>query len=286
MKKGARKMSRQGRLKTPMDLISIDWNEVWRETQARTSFRGRDPKFWDRRAPSFARHATKSDYIGQFLRIMEAKPHWSLLDVGCAAGTLAVPLAKRVNRITAMDASEVMVSLLDERCRQEGITNIRAVNGRWEDDWDELAIGVHDVAVASRSLMVPDFRSTVEKLSDHARERIYLSTLVGDGPHDRHILEAGGRVHHPGADYICALNVLYQMGIFANLTFTYHEENPIYENLESALDAFRWMLDRMTSEEEERVRAFLPTYLVPCDGGWKLPRPRVVRWAVLWWEKR
>lgn len=269
-----------------MDLSGIDWNEVWRETQAKTTFRGRDPKFWDRRAPSFVRHSKTSEYVDQFLRIMDAKPHWSVLDIGCAAGTLAVPLAGSVRRITALDASEVMVSLLDERCHREGVSNIRIVKGRWEDDWDELAIGVHDVAIASRSLMVPDFRSSVEKLCAHARERVYLSTLVGDGPHDRNILEACGRHHHPGADYICALNILYQMGIFANLSFTYQEEDPIYENPAVALDGFRWMLDQMTAEEEERLTAFLPTYLVPCGWGWKLPRPKVVRWAVLWWEKR
>ncbi len=268
-----------------MDMKNCDWNEVWREARARTCFPEHDRKFWDRRAPSFTRHAGKSDYIGQFMRIMNAKPHWSVLDIGSGAGTLAVPLAGSVRRITAMDPSDTMRSLLEERCSREGISNIRVVNGRWEDDWEEKGIGMHDVVIASRSMVVEDLRSAIVKLDAHARERVYISTLVGDGPHDRHILQAAGRKFWQGPDYICVCNLLYQMGIFANLTFTINEEDRRFGSVEEAFESVRWMIDQMTPDEEEMLKKFLREYLVLEDGRWRLPRPRVVRWAVLWWEK-
>lgn len=268
-----------------MEVTSVDWNVAWREMQAKRTLRPNDSKGWDQRAPSFTRHASKSDYIGQFIRIIQPESHWSVLDVGSAAGTLAVPLAGSVTAITAMDPSPVMRSLLEERCRREGITNIRIVDGRWEDDWEQLGIGVHDVAIASRSLFVDEPRWAIEKLCRHALQRVGISTIVGDGPFDRRVIEAAGRSFHPGADYIYLANLLYQMGVLAHIAFTFHEEERTYENIEEALESMRWMVDALTPGEEERLRDFLCYTLVPTDGRLKLPYPRKVRWAVLWWDK-
>ena len=269
-----------------MDILDTDWNEVCREKQASSSFPRQDPHFWNRRAPEFARHANSGDYIEQFMDLLHPDPAWTVLDVGCAAGTLAVPLAEKVAAITAVDASEGMLALLDERCREMGISNIRRLKGRWEDDWDELGIGVHDVAIGSRSLLVADLRSAIEKLDAHARERVYISTIVGDGPHDRRIIEAVGRRFHPGADYIYVLNLLYRTGIFANLTFTVTETGKSFADMDEAVEGLRWMLHGMTPEEEERLRGFLPGYLIPAQGRLRTPGPGIVRWAVLWWDKK
>ncbi len=266
-------------------IATVDWNEIWRQAQAKKKGGSRrDPAFWDKRAPEFTRHATASDYIGQFLGIMKPEAEWSVLDIGCAAGTLAVPLAPAVKSITALDPSAVMLSLLEERCRKHEIGNVRAVRGRWEDDWDDLGIGVHDIAIASRSLVVEDLRDAVLKLQSRARKRVYIATLVGDGPYDRKVIEAAGRQWFPGADYIVVYNVLRQMGIYANISLTCTVNDTGYGSLEEALDSMRWMLYEMSPEEEENVRNYLKGTLVPDGGGWKLPYSRIERWAVIWWD--
>ena len=268
-----------------MRTMPIDWNELWRKTQAQKHVPMRDPGFWDKRAPEFTRHATASDYIGQFIAIMKPEPHWSVLDIGCAAGTLAVPLAGSVKSITALDPSTAMLSLLDVRCLKNGISNIRAVKGRWEDDWSELGIGVHDVAIASRSLLVDDLGEAVLKLQSHASKRVYISALVDDGPYDRKVLEAVGRKLCLGADYIVVYNLLRQMGIYANVTLTVKREEKSYGDVEDALNSMRWMVYEMTPEEEERLRDYLRGCLVRDGERWKLPYRLVERWAVLSWEK-
>lgn len=268
-----------------MNLPAIDWNEVWQRTQREKHVPTDDSKFWDQRAPEFARHATASDYVGQFMTTLKPEPHWSVLDIGCAAGTLAVPLAPRVKSITAMDPSTVMRSLLDERCREQGIDNIRIVKGGWQDDWEALGIGIHDVAIASRSLLMDDLRAAIGKLEGYARKRVYLATLVDDGPHDRQLLAAVGRKFCPGADYIVVYNLLRQMGIYANVAFTIHRQDKTYADVEEALQDMRWMLRDITPPEEERLRHHLTGCLVGEHGRWRLPYPRVVRWAVLWWER-
>lgn len=264
---------------------SIDWNDVWKQFRSNRRDSTHDPEFWNKRASSFSRHASGSDYVRQFIDIMKPDAGWSVLDVGCAAGTLAVPLSSMVGAVTALDPSKVMLSLLDERCLQQGITNIRRVNGRWEDDWDALDIGVHDAAIASRSLITDDLRAAILKLESHAGKRVYLSTMVDDGPRDRRIVEAVGREFGPRADYIIVYNLLRQMGRYANVAFTVNKEENRFKNVADAAHSLQWMVEDMTPEEETRLTRHLQTVLVRDSEGWKLPYTRVVRWAVLWWEK-
>lgn len=268
-----------------MTLPDIDWNEVWRTIQAEKHAYRRDPAFWNKRAPEFTRRAKSGGYIGQLMAIMHPQSDWSVLDIGCAAGTLAVPLAPHVHRITALDPSDAMLALLKKRCKKQGIATIDIVKGRWEDDWDTLGIGVHDVVVASRSLVVDDLRAAVLKLQRHAGKRIYISTLVDDGPYDRRIVEAAGRPFYPGADYIVVYNLLRQMGIYANVTFISKRAKKTYSGVDDALNSMRWMVHDMTPQEEQKLRAYLTESLIQDGDRWKLPHRRLVRWAVLWWEK-
>jgi len=108
---------------------------------------------------------------------------------------------------------------------------------------------------------------------------------VDDGPHDRRIVEATGRRFQEGPDYILVYNLLRSMGIHANVAFTVHREEKIYSDVEDALSAMSWMIHGMTPEEEDRLRRYLRQHLVEHNGRWKLPYQRIVRWAVLWWEK-
>lgn len=268
-----------------MNPPEINWNDVWKKIQAeKQAPMGRDPKFWDKRAPEFARHVAAGDYIGQFIQIMNPKSQWKVLDIGCAAGTLAVPLACSVRSVTALDASEGMLSLLGERCHEQGIGNIRAVHGRWEDDWDALGVGVHDVVIASRSLIMDDLQTALTKLQNYAGARVYISTLVDDGPYDRAIVEAVGRKFHMGADYIVVYNLLRQMGIYANVSFTVNRAEKTYADIEEAIDSMRWMIHEMTAEEEARLRTHLAGSLIRENGRWQLPYHRTIRWAVIWWD--
>ncbi len=270
----------------------VDWEAIWQESCRRRKSDRNDRDFWNRRAPSFADHAKKTSYVTDFLRFMGPKPHWSVLDIGCGAGTLALPLARMVREVTAIDFSEVMIDILTEQCRKESITNISPRVLGWQDDWQAAGVGRHDVAIASRSLVVPDLRGALTKLNDYARHRVIISALVGDGPFDRKIFEAIGRELDRGPDYICVYNLLYQMGILADVTFVANDcgaavcsdLHKVYADLEAAVEGYRWMIDGMTNEEEARLRIYLEKHLVKKAGGYALSYHHPVRWAVISWS--
>ncbi len=267
-----------------IDVKAIDWNRVWRAQLALRNSLKRDACFWDGRASSFAK-ATETEYIDHFLAIMKPEAHWTVFDMGCGSGTLAVPLAKLVSSVTAVDFSREMLNIVRKRCENEDIHNVKIVHGQWEDDWEKLGIKTCDVAIASRSMVVDDLQSSILKLSRMARKRIYIVTVAGDGPRDRRLFDAIGRPFDSGPDYIYNYNLLYRMGITANVMFIEEIRNKKYESPEEAVESMQWMFDDMNPREKEKLTAYVKEHLIFSSGAWKLSYANVVRWAVMWWEK-
>jgi len=63
-----------------------------------------------------------------------ARPDDTWLDIGAGAGRYALPLALRVRRVVALDPSPGMLAALDEQAAENGIANLRAIEGRWPVD--------------------------------------------------------------------------------------------------------------------------------------------------------
>lgn len=281
---GQRDTKKSSQREELVDVKAIDWNRMW---QAKLAFRNsprRDASFWDGRASSFAK-ATETDYVDHFLAIMKPNAHFSVLDMGCGSGTLAVPLAKLVSSVTAVDFSREMLSVVRKRCEVEGIHNIKTIHGQWEDDWGKLGINTYDVAIASRSMVVNDLQSSILKLNAAARKRVYIVTVAGEGPRDRRLFDAIGRPFDSGPDYIYNYNILYHMGILANVAFIEEIRNRTYESFEEAVESMQWMFDDLTFSEQEKLTAYVKEHLIFCDGTCRLSYANVVRWAVMWWEK-
>lgn len=263
----------------------IDWNGIWKESRRQKSWRRKKSKDWDKRAAAFARRNIASSYVEQFIDRIHLEPDWTVLDIGAGPGTLAIPLARRVKAVTAIDFSASMLDALQEYAGRAGVTNIRTVEASWEDNWERLGVGPHDVAIASRSLSVDDLRAALEKLDAFATRRVIISDRVGSGPFDPDIFAAVGREFSPGPDYILTLNLLYQMGIHARVDFIILDENKVYESREQAVDSCAWMLDNLTAEEEQKLQAYLAAHLVKRpDHTWEVVRRRPVKWALIWWD--
>ena len=127
--------------------------------------------YWNKRAATFTRSAT-SDYERWLLELLALEAGDEILDMGCATGTLAVPLARAGHRVHGCDFAEAMLAILDERAAAEQLP-ITSHLLAWEDDWEEAGLGENsvDVAFASRSLMSGDVSACVRKLDAAARSR-------------------------------------------------------------------------------------------------------------------
>lgn len=267
-------------------LTDIDWNRIWRESRQRRTCKAKGSTDWDRKAAAFASRNRHSAYIDHLIRIINPEPAATVLDVGSGPGTLAIPLARRVHQVTALDFSARMLEELTAGATAEGVANLTTVKGAWEDDWTALGLAPHDIAVASRSLAVDDLEAALVKLNKFAKQRVYLTDRVGAGPFDPEVFDAVGRPFEPGPDYIITLNMLYRLGIHARVDFIPAEYASSYASRAEAVDSLLWMLEELHPGEAEKFEVYLDTHLsCRADGTWLVSSRHRPLWAVLWWEK-
>jgi SAM-dependent methyltransferase len=263
----------------------IDWDAMWLSSRAGKSWKKKKNSDWDKRAASFAQRNLDSPFVAQCLSRIQTEPEWTVLDVGSGPGTLAIPLANKVRRVTAVDYSAAMLGELDKRAREEGKDNITTVKGSWTDDWQALGIARHEVAIASRSLSVDDLKGALRKLNEYATRAVYVVDRVGAGPFDPDLFAAIGRDFDPGPDYIFTVNILYTLGIHARVDFISLDHKRTYGSREEALQSYRWMVDDLTAPEEERLAAYVDARLRrTADNSWQLARQTPPRWALIWWQ--
>lgn len=122
------------------------WDRSWVER-----LRQKDASFWNGRAFSFIRHASDTDYQKQFLDPMQPQPSWSMLDVGCGSGTLAVPLAGCISSVTALDFSPSMLPVLQKAAYEGGASPMSQPSSAGRRTIGKsLCVGTYCVAVSSR----------------------------------------------------------------------------------------------------------------------------------------
>jgi SAM-dependent methyltransferase len=270
------------------DISEIDWDAIIKNIKKNHPQQPRKEngrEFWNKRAPSFAEHALKTKYANDFIKIMNPLPTWTVFDMGSGPGTIALPLAEKVKRITAVDISDRMLEILREEAGRKRIKNIKTVRAGWDDDWASSGIGVYDVAISSRSLAVDDFQNAVEKLSNAARKRVMISVAAGGGPVNREIYESTGRKLERGIDYIYFYNLVYQMGINAHISFIEEENQKVFNSFEEACISFRWMFREMTNDEELRFTKYLKDNLKKQGNKLSLNYKNTYKWVVIWWDK-
>jgi hypothetical protein len=186
-----------------------------------------------------------------------------------------------------------MIEVLKRRMKEEGIDNINIINKRWEDvelykDFDE-----HDIVFSSYSLGVEDMYIALKKMNDTARRYCCILTF-GDRAGWREIYGKikevlyGNKKEEFNLSYIYIYNILYQMGITANVKIT---KKPFVQEFKSLDDAVEHYLRRFrevdginpTEEQLEKIKDILRNELTKTENGWKFER--ITKEAMIWWEK-
>jgi hypothetical protein len=93
-------------------------------------------EFLAARLPSLRLGASASEEL-EYLRSL-ARPDEVWMELGAAAGRLAVPLARSVGRLVAVDPSARMREALAAAAAAAGVTAVEVRDGRWPEDADAL----------------------------------------------------------------------------------------------------------------------------------------------------
>lgn len=270
----------------PFTYADIDWATLRDNALSRKGWRTKGAKDWDGKARSFAGRNKSSLYVDLFLSHLPLQEEMTVLDVGSGPGTLAIPIARKVKGVTAIDFSQAMLETLAELAAEEGLTNIKTEHCAWEDDWQARGIARHDIAIASRAMGVKDLATALQKIDDYALQYVFLSDRIGPTPFEIGAFEALGRPFAPGPDYIYTLNILYTLGIYANVQVLQLERDVTYQSLDEAVASYSWMFSNITPQEIAALKQYIARQTVSVDGDClTVRRATVPQWALIWWRK-
>ncbi len=264
----------------------INWAELRTHALAAKGWKDKGPEDWDKKAESFASRNKSTTYVDLFISHLPLTASMSVLDIGSGPGTLALPIAKRVKQVTAVDFSRGMLDTLINIADKENIHNVTPVQCAWEDNWKDKGLKPHDIAIASRSMGVKDLGQALKKINDHAKKYVYISDKIGTTPFDTGAFKALNRPFTSGPDYIYTLNTLYTMGIHANVTVIELEQDTVYHSMEEAIKSYSWMFHDISDDELDVLKHYIQAKTVQTSTlGITVRRDSPPRWALIWWKK-
>ncbi|MFT7003054.1 MAG: SAM-dependent methyltransferase [Sulfurimonas sp.] len=263
------------------NIEAIDFGRLFTEQKEAATHKKKDKDSWDKKAADMNKKI-HSGYYNDFIEEnISLNQEDTLLDVGCGPGTFSLRFAPLVKSVSAFDFSTKMLEALEENAKKASITNITSFVHDMESSWDDLP--VCDVVLASRCLEVDDISKVLIELDSHAKKAVYLTYKVGKSYLHEEVLDAIGRDITPKPDYIYLVNVLYKMGIYAEVKLIEPKESAcvVVENEQEYVQSISWSLDGISDEETQKAKDFYNKCIKDC----KKPPLRDSRWAFISWKK-
>jgi SAM-dependent methyltransferase len=248
----------------------VNWNELWKMTRLEPK-KGL-PEFADMNRAKWFDEAIKghNKRTEKQLASIQLDPEYTVLDVGAGTGRLAIPIAKNVKKVTAIEPSEAMLACLEKNTKKEGINNIHCINKRWEDIEIGVDIEPHDVVIASHSLAMLDIQGALIKIDSAAKKSAYLFTFVNNlrgiiWMDDARWNKIYGKKDQIWSDYIYLSMILHEMDIYANVNVWNSEFSQKYDNKDAVIAHWREVYET-PPENEIILKEWLSRMLIEKEG--------------------
>ena len=258
----------------------VDWVKFWEDKLA-----NKNNKDWDKAAEGFFKRTRKDDYQTALFNKLILDENDTVLDVGCGEGSVTIPIAKRVKKVIGIDSSPKMLEYLEKRADENNIENIETVLKPIEEiSYDE--IGNVDVVVCSRSLngIIP-IDNVLTQLNKIANKYVFITIF---GPENKKIekdfdKELGIKTED-FPDYNYFFNILFNMGIYANVERFDLNNYREYDSIDEAMDNGKFRLDLYSDDEKEMLRDYLKRVFTYKNGKYFNVKDKA-DWILFWWKK-
>ncbi|MGH9223037.1 MAG: class I SAM-dependent methyltransferase [Acidimicrobiales bacterium] len=234
-------------------------------------------QFWDKRARRFSKGpmaSADSDPMASRLRQAvggDRAPTRSVLDVGSGPGRFSLLIAPRATAVTAVDPSRRMLEILRKRAREQGISNVRTVHGKWQ----EVDVEPADVVLCSHVVtLVADAAPFIRKLHAAARQKVllYVGAYAIDAVLDPFWRHFHNNPRKPGPTYVDALRVVEELGLRPAVEVVEVRARSRHDSLADAVEVYRdTLVLPKTAEVRKELTRLLDPWLQRRDGGLYAP---------------
>ncbi|MCX5734855.1 MAG: class I SAM-dependent methyltransferase [candidate division NC10 bacterium] len=248
------------------------------------SNRGKD--YWTpHRARLFSRAIQISDFPAKVVEALEPAlaDCRSALDVGAGVGALTVPVARRVERVTALEPSSAMLDELRAALAKNRLDNVICRSAAW----GEADLAPHDLVLGAN--VAPIFADILRFLTEAeplARRAIALVQNVGPGTEKFYLGELYplllGCPYPERDDYLRTLTLLHSLGIYAHVRIVAYRFDQPFATLHEAIDFWTEQMRLTESDQRRKLLEFLQARLEPA--GSHLIAPMRRQSAVIWWQ--
>ena len=260
----------------------VDWTGFWVEKLST-----KKDKNWDKAAPGFYKRTRKDDYQIALFDKLILDENDTVLDVGCGEGSITVPLSRKVKKVIGIDSSEKMLEYLEKRANDENVSNIETILKPIEEIKYE-DIGDVDVVVCSRSLnAIMPIEDVLGELNKIANKYVFITIF---GPENKKIEKDFDKEIEKQTedfpDYNYFFNILFNMGIYANIQRFDLNNYREYDSIEEAMDNGKFRLDLYTDEEKKLLKEYLERILTYNSETKKYFNVKdKADWIMVWWKK-
>ena len=261
-----------------MFLEPIDFAHMYKEHKKQTVFKGKNSIDWDNRSKELAPTMQQSSYVNEFISRMDICEEDVILDIGCGPGTLAIPLAKKVKQVIAIDFSRHMLDELEAYAKKDGITNIKTYHIGWDDDWSVLP--EIDIVVASRSVEVQDIGASLSKISSLAKKACYVTYKAGGSFVDMNILEYIGKKIITKPDFWYIPILLYKDGYLPQIDYITSQKGSVKStNADEFVESLIWSLGSLYEEQQSKAREYHRLFIETNQS-----QPKPFTWTFIAWS--
>lgn len=271
------------RLEDEIKYSELDWECIWQKSLKKGFKKEKD---WDKIATEYGKWLENDDYPDVLLNEMKLSSNDTVLDIGCAEGTITRKIAKKAKSITGIDKSKLMLEELNRKAADEGLSNVKTI----QKDINDLtygSIGDYDIVLASRCLNgIYNIKDTLITLNEIANKYVYI-TVFGSSTHKykKEKAEIAGKPFKAGTDHMILVMLLRSLGIEANVLQLECEKLKEYHSIEEAIERSIWRLGEL--EEENRIALenyFKDIFVKNERGNWVNPKDKTDL-VLIWWKK-
>ncbi|MCL2642656.1 MAG: class I SAM-dependent methyltransferase [Candidatus Bathyarchaeota archaeon] len=238
-----------------------------------------NPNYWDKDANTINENLTHWDELTKKqLQQLSLSSELTVLDIGAGTGRLTLPIAKHVKHITALEPSETMLTTLKNTAQKQQTFNISYINKSLEE---LTTTSYYDLIVASFSLFMFDIKRALMKIDTLATKGVYFFMSASPWM-DEGVQKAINGPLSYWSDFIFIYNILYSLGISANVAIHDYELKQSYDDFELAVLKLA-QINNVSPKKKTALQDYLRINLVEDNG--KLWYNRKRKMATIWWNK-